>query len=737
MQNHKTNSSSFDLLDERIQKFIWAEGWDALRDVQELSIPIILNGDIDVVIAASTSSGKTEAAFFPALTKLLKAPEESLIVYVSPLKALINDQFARLELLCNRLQVSVHAWHGDVGSSKKQKFTNSPHGVLLITPESLEAILCNKGHSSSLIFSRLTFFIIDELHAFIGSERGKQLQSLLHRIDIKLKKFTPRIGLSATLGDMKGAANFLRPNLDLKVSIVESKSSDANLKLTVRGYIFRNPQFNDIGKITNAETIDVFDEVARYLFNSLRGNNNLVFPNSRREVERFTFLLNKMCQDLNVPNEFWPHHGNLSKEIRLETESALKEGHLPATAICTNTLELGIDIGHVKSIAQIGPPPTVSSLRQRLGRSGRRKGEPSILRAITVESELSSKSSIEEELRLDTIQMIAMINLLIRKWYEPPRLSALHLSTLVQQILSIVAEYNGATIGQLFSTLCNSGAPFEAVDKDSFINLIRELGLKKLLTQDSNGSLLHGDIGEKLVNHYSFYTAFATEEEYRLFNDGKQLGTLPINQMIAIGQKILFAGRTWVIDDIIETSKTIYLLASKGGNPPKLGGGNGNIHTIVRGEMRQILESNQNINFIDQVTQSLILEAREHYTMRGLRESSFIDIGSAILIFTWLGDSANEALVCLLAYSGVEAYFSGPFLEVPKHQLKGRNIGLVLNELKKIQTSDVNTLLEKNHNLFRNKWDWALPVELLRLNYASTFLDFDEAIDWIHENVKS
>src|ERR1017187_8178038 len=124
--------------------------------------------------------------------------------------------------------------------------------------------------------------------------------------------------------------------------------------------------------------------IATHLFNSLRGSNNLVFPNSRREVERFTHLLNRLCTQQNVPNEFWPHHGSLSKEIRYETEVALKQKEYPATAICTNTLELGIDIGAVKSVAQIGSPPSVASLRQRLGRSGRRKGEPAILRGYCI-----------------------------------------------------------------------------------------------------------------------------------------------------------------------------------------------------------------------------------------------------------------------------------------------------------------------------------------------------------------
>ena len=152
-----------------------------------------------------------------------------------------------------------------------------------------------------------------------------------------------------------------------------------------------------------------------------------------------------MCSsDLQqVPNEFWPHHGSLSKEIRSETEVALKQKERPATAICTNTLELGIDIGAVKSVAQIGPPPSVASLRQRLGRSGRRKGEPAILRGYCIEDAIGSRMSLQSELRLGTVKMAAMISLLLEGWFEPPMAHGAHLSTLVQQVLSFVAQKIG------------------------------------------------------------------------------------------------------------------------------------------------------------------------------------------------------------------------------------------------------------------------------------------------------
>jgi len=157
----------------------------------------------------------------------------------------------------------------------------------------------------------------------------------------------------------------------------------------------------------------------------------------------FSDLLRRRCEHEGLPNEFWPHHGSLSREIREDTEAALKAGNRPATAICTTTLELGIDIGSVKSVAQIGPPPSVAALRQRLGRSGRRPGEPAILRAYVVENYVTAQSPVSDRLRESLVQSAACVRLLLGNWFEAPREGGLHLSTFVQQILSIIAERGG------------------------------------------------------------------------------------------------------------------------------------------------------------------------------------------------------------------------------------------------------------------------------------------------------
>jgi ATP-dependent Lhr-like helicase len=723
-----SDSQAFLQLDHRIQHYLWSEKWEALREVQELAIPLILPGDGDVIIAASTASGKTEAAFLPALTHMLSQREESLIVYVSPLKALINDQFGRLQRLCENLDIPVWPWHGDITATSKHKFAKKPQGVLLITPESLEATLCNRGTSIAAMFKRTTFFIIDELHCFIGSERGKQLQSLLHRIETVLGRDVPRIGLSATLGDIAMAAKFLRP--DRPVAIVDVPSAGGELRVLIKGFeepIVDRVMHPEDGPRTEQAPL----AIARHVFKVLRGSNNLVFPNSRREVERYTHLLNGLCDEDRWPKEFWPHHGNLSKEIRYETEAALKQHEHPATAVCTSTLELGIDIGAVSSVVQIGTPPSIASLRQRLGRSGRREGEPSILRGYVIEDALDDKSGLASQLRLDTVQTAAVVSLLLEHWCEPPAVHGAHYSTLIQQLLSAIAQYGGLHAAEAFQLLCAMRAPFDGVSKNDFAELLRTLGKEEVLTQDHSGLLLHGRIGDKIVNHYSFYAAFASDEEFRIVSSGKTLGTLPVSQMLTPKQRILFGGRTWIVEEIDESHKTIHVAPAKGGAPPLFNGGTGRVHTCVRQRMRQLYMARGDMPFLDATAQRFLEEGREAFKRLALQDQMVLDQGSQMILVTWRGDSANEAIACLLMARGLHASAGRLGVEVQRSGMSHEEIESILVDVASSPIPPLDELLAKASNLVRQKWDQLLSPHLLHETYASSNLDLDEAKNWL------
>jgi ATP-dependent Lhr-like helicase len=721
------DSESFYRLDEKVRRWVWSQGWTELREAQELAIQPILSGDTDVIIAAATASGKTEAAFLPICSKLLEdESQDAIVIYLSPLKALINDQFSRMEQLCEQLDIPVYPWHGDISASKKSKFLKSPKGILLITPESLEALFVNHGHAISSIFNSLLYLVVDELHSFIGSERGRQLQSLMHRLEFAIKRKIPRIGLSATIGDMQLAADFLRPGHADNVEMIISTASGQELKLLLRGYLQQPPVIVPPQNANpEAEIPDDGSDltIGEALFKTLRGSSNLIFANSRNRVEYFADLLRKMCEDRHVPNEFWPHHGSLSKELREDAEAAIKDKSRPVSITCTSTLEMGIDIGAVTSIAQVGVPPSVASMRQRLGRSGRR-GDPAILRIYLQEEELTDKSSLADCLRAGLVQTIAMVRLLLSKWYEPPPECGLHLSTLVQQVLSIIAQYGGVTAGQAWNVLCHKG-PFGIMSQQIFADVLRSMGNNKLLVQASDGLLLHGQLGERFVNHYSFYAAFSSPEEYRLVSGSRTLGTLPIDRPVSEGSYLIFGGRRWLVLSVDSQKKVIELQPAKGGKPPVFGGQLGWIHDRIRQEMFEVYKEKSIPVFLDAQAQELLAEGRENFHLYDLQNQQLFSHGNMTYLFCWMGDRVMDTIAAMLRAKGLKAVNEGIAVVVMNSSTE--ELTHCMKALKKEDVPDAYELARSIGNKATEKYDLFLTDELLSADYAASKLDADGA----------
>lgn len=720
-----SQSSAFDRFHEGVQRWIWQQGWQQLRKIQESAADPILGGVADVIVAAPTAGGKTEAAFLPIASRLAEARPAGIgCLCISPLKALINDQASRLESLFERVSLPLTPWHGDVAASKKKKLLQSPSGALLITPESLEALFVLRGSQIPGIFSGLSYIVVDELHSFIGSERGRQLLSLLNRVELSTRRRVPRIALSATLGDMNMAAETLRPGHGAEVVQIHDSSDGRELRIQLRGYKVRQPSVTGARLHTKDEGADA-SRLVRDLHGALRGNDNLVFANSRQRVEEMTDKLRQLCIESRVPNEYYAHHGNLSREIREEAESRVKDKSKPTSVICTSTLELGIDIGNVESIAQVGSPPSVAALRQRLGRSGRKSGKPSILRVFMTEYELLKNSSALDKLRTQTVQSIAMVQLLVgERWCEPPPARQLHLSTLVQQILSLIAQHGGAAAGDLYTALCVSG-PFRGIETALFGQLLRCLGERHVLTQVSGGELTLGDLGEKLVEHYSFYAAFMTPEEYRLVAGGRTLGTMPISQPLEIGNHIIFAGRHWRVCDVDDNAKVVELAASAGGLPPRFEGGGFDVHGRIREKMFELYSTESIPIYLDETGKQLLSEGRKEFKQQGLVNRSLIVSGGEMRLFPWSGDRVLNTLALQFSALDVDASTNGIAIEV-----RGASKEKVQAALTRIVSGDVPRGLELAglvENKLEEKYDWALSPELLCADYASRHLDEEGA----------
>jgi ATP-dependent Lhr-like helicase len=719
----RSQSTAFDRLHPKVQRWIWQQGWRELRDAQEAAVGPVLAGDTDVLISAATASGKTEAAFLPICSVLADAPAPGLgiqAVYLSPLKALINDQYGRLDELCELLDIPVHRWHGDVAGSRKQRALNSPGGILLITPESLEALFALSGTRLSRLFGKLRYVVIDELHSFIGTERGAQLQSLLHRLELAVRHHVPRIGLSATLGDLTDAAEYLRPRQSAQVRLIKSTADPQELRLQLRGYCHADP-----ARATRDPKGpgDSGAAIARHLFDHLRGTDNLVFANSRSGVEELTDRLTRRSEQARVPNEFVPHHGNLSKEIREHVESRLKDRSLPITAICTSTLEMGIDIGSVTSVAQIGPPHSVAALRQRLGRSGRR-GEPAVLRIYVREPEIVTTTPPQDQLRAQLVQTIAVVDLLLDRWYEPPSAGGLHLSTLTQQILSLIAQHGGVTPLEAYRTLCRQG-PFQHIGQETFGTLLRALGSADLLRQESDGLLLHGQKGEQLVNHYTFFTAFASPPEYRLVAEGRTLGTMSPSVPLLPGGLLIFAGRRWKIRKVDTEGKVIELTPSTGGRPPEFTGSGPDVHDRIRAHMRRVYQRTDMPIYLDSEAQRLLTEARDNFRRLGLAENAIVGWGNDTLLFPFRGDTIMSALALAIQQRGIDCEQTG--LALCLGDTDPGQVADLLKSLATIPPPDPRALAALVPEKELDKYDEFLGADLLTTAYAERKLDVSAA----------
>lgn len=724
-----SSSSAFELLDDGIKKWIWKQGWDNLRDIQESAIPTVLGGNKDLIIASPTASGKTEAAILPILSKAVSNKNKGVFaLYLAPLKALINDQYRRFCDIADEIEVQITPWHGDISRSKKKKLITNPSGLLLITPESLESLFVNHGTKLKHLFGDLSYLVIDELHSFIGNERGRHLKTLIDRLELTIGRTIPRIGLSATIGDKNLAKKFLRESTKSEdIQYIESSSFGTDLKLQLRGYILTDPNKEKDDEQEAKGNANL--QIATHLFKHLRGSDNLIFANSRANVEEFAVKLREMSEEFKVPNEFWPHHGSLSKELRETVESELKDNNKPSTAVCTSTLEMGIDIGTVDSIAQIGSPPSVASMRQRLGRSGRR-GNPAIMRIYIAENEITEKTAPQDCLRTELFQSTAMVELLTKKWFEPPNLSRLHLSTLIHQLLSLIGQYGGVRAMDAWAILFNKG-PFSGMNKSQFADLLQHLGKQEVITQVNDGTLTLGVKGEHILDHYSFYAAFNTPDEYKVIAGGKNLGTIPILFPLVPGTYIIFAGKRWIIQSVDEDKRLVVLSHSAGGKPPMFNGGGLMIHDKIREEMLELYKSKYLPPYLDAGGESLLREGREYFDLYGLKESNIYCYGDDVLLFIWKGSRVQNTILLLLKAVGLDVGIENTAIII-------RNVtpDLVNEKIREIVTNpipDPITLVEGVANKKHEKFDYMLTDELLNLEYYNRFIEIDKAIQYFEE----
>lgn len=701
-------SSSFHLLHDKVKQWVWRQDWNSLKEIQENSIPVILSQKCDVIISAATAGGKTEAAFLPILTSILQEKISSgyQVLYISPLKALINDQYRRLSEMTLNMGVDVIPWHGDIDTIRKNKSLKNPRGILIITPESLESFLINKSSYIESAFSDLKYVVIDEFHSFVGNERGRQLQSLLSRIEHMTQKHTPRVAMSATFSDYDMVKNFIRNDGTMPCVIPTQGVNNHETKLLIKSFL-------------QTKDNNVKEVIANELFYKLRGHSNLVFVNTKNEAEEYAVMLSELSFHKNYPNEFRVHHGSLSKIEREEVEADLQKGLQPITAVCTSTMELGVDIGKVKSISQIRVAASVSGLRQRLGRSGRRN-EPSILRVFSIDD---FRTGILFDLKVNLIQNIAVIELLKEHKYEVPNVNSYHFSTLIQQLLSAIAQFGGFYPKEGWQLLCLEGA-FRNITPTMYLKILRLLVKNGLVIQLTNGQITIGDEGERLLKKSDFYCAFQTINDYDVIDESKYKILGVVQYLFPINTQFILAGRCWRVNNVDKIKKKIYVTPSRIGGSAFFGGDGIEIDEIIAKKMREIYISNESYFYLDLETGAgkFLEQARSFFKTNNLLSQSFLDNGEQINFFTWAGSKVNRTISLIAKlYLYKNCTFNALFIsnitstDVEKIIKNPKPLGEQLSKL------ELRTVKE------RQKYDYLLSDELLDIEYSKAYLDVDKS----------
>ena len=345
----------FERLAPFIQEYIYRNGWSEIRPIQVASCDFILNTEDNILLASGTASGKTEAAFLPILTDIYEHPSNSVaVLYISPLKALINDQFIRIEEMLEQTDIKVTKWHGDVPQNIKNKIIKKPQGILQTTPESLEAMLMRNPGNIFKLFSDLRYIVIDEIHYFMNDDRGLQTLCLIERIQRIIKKEPRRIGLSATLGDYELAKQWLEAGTKRKTVIPDVPEEKRKIGLKIKYY--------EIEEKEETSILDYYKD----LYEKTLNKKCIIFSNSKSEVEENIAHLKKIAKNRNTKDIYYVHHANISNSLRRQAEEQMKSEEENAITGATLTLELGIDLGKLDRIVQTGSPFTVSSFVQRL-----------------------------------------------------------------------------------------------------------------------------------------------------------------------------------------------------------------------------------------------------------------------------------------------------------------------------------------------------------------------------------
>ena len=621
-------------------------GWSTLRPAQLAAIAPIHAGT-HCLLLAPTAGGKTEAAAIPMLSRMLMEewPAAS-VLYICPIKALLNNLEHRLTYYAVLVGRRVEVWHGDVSQSRKQRALKDAPDILLTTPESIEAMLISTRVDHQAWFGNLRAVIVDELHAFAADDRGWHLRSVLHRLDQYLRRPLQRVGLSATVSNPQELLNWLAPTGNRAVVGSASVSTDADVTI------------DHVSSLENAATV-----IARLH----QGQKRLVFCDSRSSAEQLSSMLR--AREVRT----FLSHASLSASERRQAEAAFAE-EKDCVIVATSTLELGIDVGDLDRVIQIDAPSTVSSFLQRMGRTGRRGDSKRYCLFLTTNDN-------------GFLLALGITQRWSEAWVEAAVPPAKPWSIVAQQAMVTTLERGELPMHELADVLAGS---FPELDRSQIASLVEHLVKTEYL--DRSDAVVR--VGLRMEREFgrSHYRDLLASFSGSMLLTGKH-GSAEVGYIdpaVLTGEQenrlILLAGRSWRVTGIEWSKKTVWLKPAKEGGKARWMGGARSLSREVCQGIRAVLA--------DGAPTSVTLSQRAKAALRFLQDDMSISPGShfiasrpdeaTVRTWTFAGTRANRTFARNAAGAGSKVRFDALSVQAPEALLEsaiGTKIPLTDNEL--------------------------------------------------------
>jgi len=598
-------------------------GWRSLRAVQEETGELVLGGGNGIVLAP-TAGGKTEAAFFPLLSLLLADEPPGLgVIYIAPIKALLNNQAERLAVYTRMVGLDRFVWHGDVPNSARRRFLAEPRTVLMTTPESLEVLLMSARVDEQTLFADLRAIVVDEIHALGGTDRGAHLMSVLERLTALSSHDVQRLGLSATVGNPEAMRGWLQGTSKRPSRVINPRHPPAKRELLV---IYRADE----------------ERIARDASRLVRGVKSLAFCGSRSTTESVAQTMRRSGTDVYV------HHSSVSKDERAEAEERFSRGR-DACIVCTSTLELGIDVGDLDKVLQIDAPDTVGSFLQRMGRTGRRAGT-------------TANTTFLCETPDAVLQSIALVALARSGWVESVRVRDRCWPVLVHQLLTLSLSQAGVIKEQAWEHF-QRVPDFSGISRAEFDRLIDWM-LRDGSLDHASGRLVLGPKAERLYGRRNFmeiYAVFESPVSYTVIlkPSNRPLGSLGQSfvDRLSVRGSFVLSGRSWRVLDIAHKGRQISVEPAPVGRRPTWGG-----HTpqflsfTLCQQIRNLLLDDQEPSFLHASAQRVLEAARADFEGLLERDSrrDIIEQGGEWIWWTFAGGQINQTIRAALQAAGGE-----------------------------------------------------------------------------------